>query len=578
MNRSIFVSILTMILFVSVGAIAQDKGDLGTEVVNIVKPYTPTISDAFKVKETPILNDSITTTKKKVNYSIFSVPVASTFTPSKGRATNVERAKALKQYDNYATLGFGNYTSVLGELYSNFEISRTDNAGFFFKHNSSQGGIDQVRLDDKFYDTSLDANYTSRQKDASFRLDAGVAHQIFNWYGLNSNFDLVSDEVLSGIDPKHSYLSGYVGGSWSVEDSYFEKVSANIRYLGDSYGSSEVNISLLPEFSFPISDFILKVEMDVDYLSGSFDYGYFNSNGLRYSFLNAGVLPSLAYINNDLTLKLGAAAYVGFDTENNNTDFFIYPRLGVSYRVVDELLIAYGGFEGGLEQNTYYNFKEENPYISPTLLIAPTSKIYESFVGIKGKLSNSIGYNVRGGYGKDENKALFRLNDYRGVALNAEGFEQGNSFKVVYDDIKTLTVFGELKVEVSNTFALGINGTFNNYTTLNEMQAWNLPKLEASLFTNFEITEALYGGASLFYVGERKDLFVDLQPFSNTPPTEISLDGYVDANIHLGYRVSEQLSIFAKGSNLFSDSYEKWSNFRVLGIQGLLGATYKFDW
>ena len=277
-------------------------------------------------------------------------------------------------------------------------------------------------------------------------------------------------------------------------------------------------------------------------------------------------------------MKLGAAAYVGFDTENNNTDFFIYPRLGVSYRVVDELLIAYGGFEGGLEQNTYYNFKEENPYISPTLLIAPTSKIYESFVGIKGKLSNSIGYNVRGGYGKDENKALFRLNDYRGVALNAEGFEQGNSFKVVYDDIKTLTVFGELKVEVSNTFALGINGTFNNYTTLNEMQAWNLPKLEASLFTNFEITEALYGGASLFYVGERKDLFVDLQPFSNTPPTEISLDGYVDANIHLGYRVSEQLSIFAKGSNLFSDSYEKWSNFRVLGIQGLLGATYKFDW
>ena len=578
MNTSSFVSILAMILFVSVGAIAQDKGDLGTEVVNIVKPYTPTISDAFKVKETPILNDSITTTKKKVNYSIFSVPVASTFTPSKGRATNVERAKPLKQYDNYATLGFGNYTSVLGELYSNFEISRTDNAGFFFKHNSSQGGIDQVRLDDKFYDTSLDANYTSRQKDVSFRLDAGVVHQIFNWYGLNSNFDLVSDELLSGIDPKQSYFSGYVGGSWSVEDSYFEKVSANIRYLGDSYGSSEVNISLLPEFSFPISDFMLKVEMDVDYLSGSFDQGYFNSNGLRYSFLNAGVLPSLAYVNNDLTLKLGAAAYVGFDTENNNTDFFIYPRLGVSYRVVDELLIAYGGFEGGLEQNTYFNFKEENPYVSPTLLIVPTSKIYESFVGIKGKLSNSIGYNVRGGFGKDENKALFRLNDYRGVALNAEGFEQGNSFKVVYDDIKTLTVFGELKVEVSNTFALGINGTFNNYTTLNEMQAWNLPKLEASLFTNFEITEALYGGASLFYVGERKDLFVDLQPFSNTPPTEISLDGYVDANIHFGYRVSEQLSIFAKGSNLFSDSYEKWSNFKVLGIQGLLGATYKFDW
>jgi NAD-specific glutamate dehydrogenase len=27
--------------------------NIGTEVVNVVKPYTPTISDAFKVKEIP---------------------------------------------------------------------------------------------------------------------------------------------------------------------------------------------------------------------------------------------------------------------------------------------------------------------------------------------------------------------------------------------------------------------------------------------------------------------------------------------------------------------------------------------
>lgn len=148
----------------------------------------------------------------------------------------------------------------------------------------------------------------------------------------------------------------------------------------------------------------------------------------------------------------------------------------------------------------------------------------------------------------------------------------------MYDDIKTLSVFGELKVEVSNTFALGINGTYSNYSTTQQAQAWNLPELEATLFTNFDITEALYGGASLFYVGERKDLFIDLQPFSNTVPTEITLDGYVDANIHLGYRVSDQLSIFAKGSNLFGDSYEKWANYKVQGIQALLGATYKFDW
>jgi len=69
----------------------EEKQDLGTEVVNVVKPYTPTISDAFKVKATPKLNDSVNTAKKKVTYSIFSVPVASTFTPAKGKAVAVKK-------------------------------------------------------------------------------------------------------------------------------------------------------------------------------------------------------------------------------------------------------------------------------------------------------------------------------------------------------------------------------------------------------------------------------------------------------------------------------------------------------
>ena len=73
---------LLLLLLIFNFSVAQEKENLGTEVVNIVKPYSPTISDAFKVKETPKLNDSTNTEKKEVNYSIFSVPVASTFTPS----------------------------------------------------------------------------------------------------------------------------------------------------------------------------------------------------------------------------------------------------------------------------------------------------------------------------------------------------------------------------------------------------------------------------------------------------------------------------------------------------------------
>ena len=135
--KSIFT--LTLMLAGLSLAQAQDKGNLGTEVVNVVKPYTPEIGDAFKVKATPALNDSLNTAKKKVTYGIFSVPVASTFTPAKGKAAQVEKAKPVKLYDNYARLGFGTYTTALAEFYSNFEIDRDSNFGIYLNHNSSQG-------------------------------------------------------------------------------------------------------------------------------------------------------------------------------------------------------------------------------------------------------------------------------------------------------------------------------------------------------------------------------------------------------------------------------------------------------
>jgi len=568
-KQIVLFSIPALFLF-HFSANAQEK-ELDPEVVNIVKPYAPTISDAFKVKETPSLNDSVSTAKKDVKYSIFSVPVASTFTPAKGKATNVEKAKPVKLYDNYATLGFGNYTSILGELYSNFEISRTDNAGFFFRHNSSQGDIKGVKLDNRYYDTSLDANYTSRQRDVTYRLDAGVEHQLFNWYGVPTGY--YSDEDLARIDTKQNYLSGYVGGSIALDDSFFDKAAASIRYTGDSFSSSELNVKLKPEFSFPLENVTFKLDGDLDYLMGSFDKDYSNSTDIKYSYLNVGLAPSVNFVNNDLSVSLGVAGYVSLNTENSDTNFSLYPKVNVSYRLLDETVIAYGGAEGGIKQNTYYDFKEENPFVSPTLNIAPTKKLYEAFGGIKGKLSNAFAYNARVSYGKDENSALFQSNDINFTTSQNEGYHYGNSFNVVYDDINTLAFFGEVKVDVSGQFSVGVNANYYSYSTDVQSEAWNLPSLKASVFSNFNITEKLYGSASLFYVGERKDV-------SNAGfiGEEITLDGFVDANLSFGYRFTDRLSAFVKGSNLFGDNYKKWMNYPVQGIQGLAGVTYKFDW
>ncbi|EDM43339.1 probable integral outer membrane protein [unidentified eubacterium SCB49] len=558
-------------------AIAQEEEqDLGTEVVNVVKPYTPTISDAFKVKQTPVLNDDANTAKKPVRYQIFSVPVASTFTPAKSKASGIKKIKAPKSWDNYATLGFGNNTTILAELFSNFEISRTENAGVYLRHNSSQRGIDGLAIDNKYYDTRLDGNYYNRQRDMSYGIEAGVEHQIYNWYG--SHFNEMAEAISYSFpeDVNQSYLSAYAGGNIAFDDSYFKKATATLRYTGDAFSTSEINFRAQPEFSFPVSDLNFKVLADIDYLSGRFEQGISSTDEIKYSFLNAGLSPSLVYSDNDLTANIGVTGYVSLDTNASETNFNIYPNINASYNLLDELLVVYAGAEGGLEQNTYYQLKNDNPFISPTQQIKPSSKLYEGFGGVKGKLSSVIAYNLRGSYSNTNDQVLFTRNAIDNLYFVDQPYQQANSFSAIYDDIKTLNIFGELQVEVSENFAIGGQVNFNSYTLESQVEAWNLPKIDATLFTRFNITEKLYGGGSIFFVGEREALvsyFNDIYA-----PEKTTLDSYLDLNANLGYRISDRLNVFAKGSNLLAKNYEKWLDYPVQGIQVLGGATYKFDW
>ena len=68
--KYIFTGIL--LLSITIGfAQRTQKDTINTGVIDVVKPYAPTISDAFKVKEIPSLDDEATETKKKLSI-IFS--------------------------------------------------------------------------------------------------------------------------------------------------------------------------------------------------------------------------------------------------------------------------------------------------------------------------------------------------------------------------------------------------------------------------------------------------------------------------------------------------------------------------
>ena len=565
----------------SLGISAQekDKETLETETVVVVKAYTPAISDANKLKAKPIERDSIALSKKPVEYQINSVPVASTFTPAKGKAAKVEKPKKEKLYNNYATLGVGNYTNVLGEFYSNFELSRSDNFGVYLKHNSSQGGIDSIPLANNYYDTDLNLNFSSRQRDVSYGIDFGVTHQLYNWYGLPSDL-VATEEELNAIDPQQTYLGVALGGNVTFEDTAFKEAILQFRHFRDAYDSSENHVVIRPTFEFPVGDEQVTGRVILDYVGGSFrqELNLAVGDSSKYSIFNAGFHPSFTMLKEDLTLNIGAAAFVSLDSQNNKNRFLIYPKVTASYRLVDEVVIAYAGLEGDLVQNTYYKTVQENPFVSPALLIAPTDQQYNGYLGLKGRVTNSVGYNFKAGYVSEQGKPLFMKN-MTVLATDpevTENYNYGNSFGYVYDDVNTVSATAGLNFDIKSNFKLGVEGTFYSYATDEQAEAWNLPSFKASILANYQITPQWYFDAQLYFIGERKALFT---------PTVIALeqqivtlDSYVDANLTLGYRFTDRLSFFVKGNNLAGDSYQKWLDYPVLGLQVMGGATYKFDW
>tara|TARA_R110001606_G_scaffold94460_2_gene209437 strand:+ start:769 stop:2520 length:1752 start_codon:yes stop_codon:yes gene_type:complete len=580
-NKHIFTLIFLTLGFQVVFAQEEEK-DLGTETVTVTKAYTPTVSDAFKIKSVPNMNDSIVLQKKPITYGIFSVPVASTFTPSKGAASKVERLPPPVLYNSYASLGAGLYGNVLGEFYTSRTINRDENFDIGFNHLSSRGGIDGVELNDTFYDTRLDASYAKRDRDLDWGAAIGLQHQLYNWYGIEPG--VFSETVINSIDERQNYFMGEASGHINVEDAYFKRADLTYRRFFDAVSSGENRAIFNTGFEFPINDEVFNAKVKVDYVGGTFENADVssttNDNGISYGNLQVGVNPSLKMLRDDLSLNLGVNLVYGMDLENSESNFYIYPAVTASYRLLDESVIAYGGVTGELKQNSYYDFVEGNPFVSPTLTVAPTDSQYNAYVGFKGQLLPNLSYNVKGSYSAENNKPLYVLNPRNDFRSDEKGYYYGNSFDLFYDDIKTLGIFGELNVDVNRNFTLGVNAEVYDYNTETGNPAWNLPNLKASLFMDYQIGEKWYAGANLFYVGERDDfssnVIQNALP-SDFPATQITLDGFFDANAHIGYRYTDQWSFFIKGANLSNNDYQRWANFQVQGIQVLGGATYKFD-
>lgn len=559
------------------------KKDSIVEVINVITSYTPTISDAFKIKKTPKIILSNTTSKKKLSYSIFSAPVASTFVPKSGVVKGIDVGKKERLFDNYLALGFGNYTTPFIEFFLHQNRKFETDYGIYLKYTSSENGVKNTFLNNEFSTLNLGGFYLKEERGFTWKIGGNMYQKQYNWYGLpNISFD---NNTINSIAAEQTYGFYEVESEVVFENSYFDNIKGALSLFDDKFGSKEVGFLLKPSLKIPLG-FIskslseLELQTNINYLQGEFEQNYLNNSNIKYSFFNLGIHPVYRVNWNKLSIKLGSKIYLTSDIENSLTDILVYPDLEITYPVIPNLINFYAGAGGDLYMNSFQKFSEQNPFVSPTLFLTQTNEQYNLFGGINGTISSNISFNVKASYKSDEDHALFvRNNSKSNGVFNAStsllGYEYGNSFNVFYDDISTLSIFGEIEIDASKRFSIGATIQTNSYSTTFQQEAWNLPKIEGAIYGKFK-NNNWYANANIFFVGSRMDV-----QYNGTFPSTIasieSLDAFTDMNLNGGYHFSDFFSAFVKLNNILGTDYDRYANYNVLGFQALAGITYKFD-
>jgi len=583
---------LNILFFLFAGlAIAQEeqpKDSVKTEVVNVVTSYAPKITDAFKIKRKPTIELSKQVDKKELEYEIIEVPVASTFIPQSGTLKPIKLGERERLFDNYVSLGFGNNFNPYFEGYMHKNLNFDSEFRASLRLNLSQDPV-KTDLSSSFYNADVDLFYKQIGRYFDWKAGFIAERDQYNWYGLPSNIEF-TDAVISQIEPKQIYKDFKIYGGLEFEESYIKEGNLAVNYFSDDFENDEINAKFDVAFSFPLGRFgvnseDLQLGFSTEYLTGGFGpyTDAFNFvTETEYGFLNVGLHPYYRFNWYNFDVRIGAKGYFALDTKNSTNEFYVYPDVEISYPIIKQFANLYVGAIGDLQNNSYKSLSNLNPYVSPTLFITQTDKVYDAYAGLKGIIDRTLNYNFKARYSDEQNKPFFLLNESKSDGTNFapinsfsfSGFEYGNSFGVLYDNVQTLSFIGEAEYDYSRHLSLGLNVEYNLYTTENLEEAWGLPEITGDVYGVYK-TEKWYAGANIYYVGDRKGIVYDDTLENGYTSTDVN--GYIDVNFNGGYHFNPLLSFFVKVNNISNGQYQRFQNFDAQGIQVLGGFIWKFD-
>jgi len=555
---------------------AQEEEDGFDRTQIITGDRTLTVDKAFKITESPVAVD-ISTRSVDTTYTLIPKrPTVALGTEPIEPARIKVREPLEPIYHGYVQGGAGTYQTPFLEAMYTSTRKRDFSYGVKYRHFSANRGIRQQRAFSGFSENEIAAWGKKIFRKHSLETKVAFSRDVFHYYG----FDPDDNEISKG-DIRQRFELFSLDNKWKSYYRDSSKVNHDldlkIYNLGDRLGSNEFGVFAGGELHTYKGDQFYTMRTGFDLISyrsdGMMPFTYMNSEteavDTDESVDNAIVhaVPQILLRKGGLSASVGLGIYLQVQ---NVGRFHAFPDAEVSYSLFNNILIPYAGITGSVNRVGYRTLSQTNPWVMNSLNLENSVTKYNVFGGIKGSVTDNLSFNTRVSLIQTDNMPLF---------VNDIIFSTENRFNVIYDDIGTFSMLGELTYANSEKWEAFTSVEILSYTTDVQAEAWHLPAHRIAIGGKYNLFDKFSAGMTLTWIGARQVKSLLPLPDMDLPESgflTVELDPYLDLSLQAEYRYTSRISAFVEVHNLAAARYDIYYRFPAQRAFVMGGARYLF--
>jgi hypothetical protein len=529
----------------------------------IVKQFQPTIADAFKINNIPVVKDS-TPPIPKINYGINSKRINTEYAVEPIKPAKMVGEPLSKLYSSLIKLGAG--THLYGEGFINNLRSKEASYGAHVKHHSWNGTLKGLGYSG-FSDNQAEVYGKKFFHKQTLSGNLDYNRNVIHYYGYDTT---VVKSALEKDSLKQRYSR--IGGDLQFQTHYTDTTSINtfvkLKYyhLSDLYKTFEDNLLAEGDVSGYYDRQLVHIPVSVDYLADHSSVDFYN---YKQNSLITKLSPYITILGLEWEMQVGVN--LALETGTQKDHFYFSPNIEFSYNVLKDIIIPYAGVTGGLQRNSMNTLFTENAFLIPRPNLMNTNTKLNIYGGIKGSITSYLSYVTQASYAKYGDMYFFQYD---------RTDKHNSGFNLMYEDASVLNIHGEIQFQHTEKIKFFAKGDYNQYTMESHSKPWYKPIWQTTFSANYNLKNKLIATADVFIQGKRFTTYETTYVHQGNVIVAVSstkeLKPFVDANLGLEYRYSKKLSGFITLNNLAFKRYELWSHYPVQNFTFLAGITMVF--